>query len=124
VIRTKPGYVIFKITEHQMAGIPPLKDVEPKIMDALYYEKLQPALRAYLTKLREEAYIDVKEGYTDSGASLNETKPVETSAAKENDAKNLKKKEKESPRRALANSCIANLQAKGAPGENGGPNSD
>jgi peptidyl-prolyl cis-trans isomerase SurA len=94
VIRTKPGYVIFKITEHQMAGIPPLKDVEPKIMDALYYEKLQPALRAYMTKLREEAYIDVKAGYTDSGASPNETKPVETSAAKENDAKNLKKKKK------------------------------
>jgi peptidyl-prolyl cis-trans isomerase SurA len=94
VIRTKPGYVIFKITEHQMAGIPPLKDVEPKIMDALYYEKLQPALRAYLTKLREEAYIDVKEGYTDSGASPNETKPVETSDAKQNDAKNLKKRKK------------------------------
>jgi peptidyl-prolyl cis-trans isomerase SurA len=94
VIRTKQGYVILKVTEHQMAGIPAMKDVEPKIMDALYYEKLQPALRAYLTKLREEAYIDVKEGYTDSGASPNETKPVETSAAKENDAKNLKKKKK------------------------------
>ena len=94
VIRTKQGYVILKVSEHQMAGIPAMKDVEPKIMDALYYEKLQPALRAYLTKLREEAYIDVKEGYTDSGASPNETKPVETSAAKENDAKNLKKKKK------------------------------
>ncbi len=94
VIRTKQGYVILKVTEHQMAGIPPMKDIEPKIMDALYYEKLQPALRAYLTKLREEAYIDVKEGYTDSGASPNQTKPVETSAAKESEAKNLKKKKK------------------------------
>jgi peptidyl-prolyl cis-trans isomerase SurA len=94
VIRTKQGYVILKVTEHQMAGIPPMKDIEPKIMDALYYEKLQPALRAYLTKLREEAYIDIKEGYTDSGASPNQTKPVETSAAKETEAKNLKKKKK------------------------------
>ncbi len=94
VIRTKQGYVILKVTEHQMAGIPPMKDIEPKIMDALYYEKLQPALRAYLTKLREEAYIDVKEGYTDSGASPNQTKPVETTAAKETEAKNLKKKKK------------------------------
>ncbi len=94
VIRTKQGYVILKVTEHQMAGIPPMKDIEPKIMDALYYEKLQPALRAYLTKLREEAYIDVKEGYTDSGASPNQTKPVETTAAKESEAKNLKKKKK------------------------------
>ena len=94
VIRTKQGYVILKVTDHQMAGIPPLKVVEPRIQDALYMEKLQPALRAYLTKLREEAYIDIKEGYTDSGASPNQTKPIETSAAKESEAKNLKKKKK------------------------------
>jgi peptidyl-prolyl cis-trans isomerase SurA len=94
VIRTKQGYVILKVTDHQMAGIPPLKDVGPKIQDALYYEKLQPALRAYLTKLREEAYIDIKEGYADSGASPNQTKPIETTAAKETEAKNLKKKKK------------------------------
>jgi peptidyl-prolyl cis-trans isomerase SurA len=94
VIRTKQGYVILKVTGHQVAGIPPLKDVEPKIQDALYYEKLQPALRAYLTKLREEAYIDIKDGYADSGASPNQTKPIETTAAKEAEAKNLKKKKK------------------------------
>lgn len=94
VIRTKEGYIILKVTDHQMAGIPPMKDVINKIQDNLYYEKLQPALRAYLTKLREEAYIDIKEGYTDSGASPNQTKPVETTVAKETGAKNLKKKKK------------------------------
>jgi peptidyl-prolyl cis-trans isomerase SurA len=94
VIHTKQGYVILKVLDHQQAGIPPMKDVMPKIQDALYYEKLQPALRAYLTKLREENYIDVKQGYVDSGASPNETKPVETSSPKESDAKKLKKKHK------------------------------
>ena len=94
VIRTKQGYVILKVVEHQAAGIPPLKDVEPKIQDALYYQKLQPALRAYLTKLREEAYIDIKPGFVDSGASPNQTKPVETTTAKEADAKKLNKKKK------------------------------
>jgi peptidyl-prolyl cis-trans isomerase SurA len=94
VIRTKQGYVILKVVEHQEAGIPPLKDVEAKIQDALYYQKLQPALRAYLTKLREEAYIDVKAGFVDSGASPNQTKPVETTTAKEADAKKLNKKKK------------------------------
>ena len=94
VIRTKQGYVILKVTNHQMAGIPALKDVEPKIQDALYYQKLQPALRAYLTKLREEAYIDIKAGYIDSGASPNQTKPIETTTAKASEAKNLKKKKK------------------------------
>jgi len=94
VIRTKQGYVILKVTSHQAAGIPSLKEAEPRIQDALYYQKLQPALRAYLTKLREEAYIDIKAGYIDSGASPNQTKPIETTTAKASDAKNLKKKKK------------------------------
>jgi peptidyl-prolyl cis-trans isomerase SurA len=93
VIRTKQGYVILQVTEHQMAGIPPLKVVEPRIQDAIYMQKLQPALRAYLTTLREEAYIDYKNGYIDTGASTKQTKPVETTV-KEDKAKNLKKKKK------------------------------
>ena len=93
VIRTKQGFVILKVTEHQQAGIPTLKQMEPRIQDALYYQKLQPALRVYLKKLREEAFIDVRAGYVDSGASPNQTKPVET-ASKEANAKNLKKKKK------------------------------
>ncbi len=94
VIRTKQGYVILRVDDHQMAGIPSFKDARPKIQDALYYQKLQPALRAYLTKLREEAYIDIKPGYEDTGASPNQTKVVETASAKETDAKKLSKKKK------------------------------
>ena len=93
VIQTKQGFVILKVTEHQMAGIPTMKQMEPRIQDALYYQKLQPALRAYLKKLREEAYIDVRTGYVDTGASPNQTKPVET-ASKDASSKNLKKKKK------------------------------
>ena len=92
-IRTKQGYVILKVAEHQMAGIPTMKEVEPRIQDALYMEKLQPALRGYLTTLREHAYIDVKAEYLDTGASSKQTRPVET-ATKEEGAKNLKKKKK------------------------------
>jgi peptidyl-prolyl cis-trans isomerase SurA len=94
VIRTKQGYVILKVVNHQSAGIPPFKEIEPRVQDALYYQKLQPALRTYLTKLREEAYIDYKTGYVDSGASPNQTKPIETTTAKASEAKNLKKKKK------------------------------
>jgi len=78
VIRTKQGYVILEVSEHQTAGIPALKEVEPRIQDALYMQKLQPALRAYLTTLREQAFIDPKAGYVDTGASAKQTKPVET----------------------------------------------
>lgn len=93
VIRTRQGFVILKVTEHHEAGIPAFKDIEPRIQDAIYMERLQPALRAFLTKLREEAFIDVKDGYVDSGASPNETKPIET-ASKDVKAKTLKKKKK------------------------------
>ncbi len=93
-IRTKQGFVILQVTEHQQAGVPPEKDVEGKIQDALYLKKLQPALRAYLTKLREDAYIDIKPGYTDTGASPNETKPIYTTAAADQARKHAKKKKR------------------------------
>jgi len=93
VIRTKQGFIILKVTQHHAAGIPPLNEVEPKIQDALYMQKLQPALRDYLSKLREDAFIYIKPGYVDTAASPNETQPIET-AAKDARAKPLKKKKK------------------------------
>jgi len=94
VIRTKQGFVILKVTDHQMAGIPSFSKIEPKIQEAVYMQKLQPSLREYLKKLREESYIFVKPGYVDTGASANETQPVVTSAAKEANSKELKKKKR------------------------------
>ena len=93
VIRTKQGFIILKVTEHQEAGVPPFSQVEPRIQDAVYMQKLQPALREYLTKLREEAFIDIKPGYVDTAASSKESKPIET-AAKDPNAKPLRKKKK------------------------------
>jgi len=93
VIRTKQGFVILRVAEHQAAGVPPLSEVEPRVQDAMYMEKLQPALRAYLQKLREDAFIEYKPGYVDTGASPNQTNPIETSE-KEAAAKQLKKKKK------------------------------
>ncbi len=93
VIRTKQGYVILLVSEHQAAGVPTFKEAEPHVQDALYMQKLQPALRAYLTTLREEAYIDYKPGYVDTGASSKQTKPIETTD-KEDKVKKLKKKKK------------------------------
>ena len=77
-IRTRQGFVILKVTEHQAAGVPPIKDVENEIQNAMYMDQMQPALRAYLTKLREDAYIDIAQGFVDSGASAKQTKPVFT----------------------------------------------
>jgi peptidyl-prolyl cis-trans isomerase SurA len=94
VIRTKQGFVILKVTEHQSAGVPSFEEIEPRIQEAVYMQRLQPALRLYLKKLREEAFIDIRPGYVDTGASPNQSKPIVTTAAKESSAKELKKKKK------------------------------
>jgi peptidyl-prolyl cis-trans isomerase SurA len=81
VIRTRQGFIILKVTGHRPAGVPPLKDIADRIREQIYSERLEPAARAYLTKLREAAYIDIKPGYTDTGASPNQTnKPVVVAA--------------------------------------------
>lgn len=72
-IRTKQGFLILKVDAHRSAGIPPLKEVEDKIREAIYSQKLEPAARAYLNKLREQAYIEVKTGYVDTGATANQS---------------------------------------------------
>ncbi len=93
-VRTNQGFVILKVTEHQGGGIPPLKDVESQIQEQIYMTKMQPALRDYLSKLREEAYIDIKPGYLDTGASPNETQPIYTTAANDNTSTGKEKKKK------------------------------
>jgi len=75
-IQTKQGWIILKVTHHQDAGIAPLDQVETQIENEIGYQKMQPALRAYLTKLRNESYIDIRPGYVDSGATPNEMKPI------------------------------------------------
>lgn len=85
VIRTRQGFIILKVTGHRPAGVPPVKDISDRIREAIYSERLEPAARAYLTKLREQAYIDIKSGYSDTGASPNQgNKPVVVAAANEN----------------------------------------
>jgi peptidyl-prolyl cis-trans isomerase SurA len=78
-IRTRQGFIILRVADHIQAGTPPLDSVREQIQEQLYSQRIQPALREYLTKLREDAYIDIKPGYTDSGASPNQTKLVYTS---------------------------------------------
>jgi peptidyl-prolyl cis-trans isomerase SurA len=73
-IRTKQGFVIFQATQHNPGGAGSFKQVEPQVEEALFLERMQPKLREYLTKLREEAAIDIKPGVVDTGSSGNEMK--------------------------------------------------
>jgi peptidyl-prolyl cis-trans isomerase SurA len=75
-ILTRQGYIILKVAQHTAGGAAPYKDVQEQVEEALYMSRMEPAIRAYLTKMREDAFIDIAPGYTDTGASPNETKPV------------------------------------------------
>jgi peptidyl-prolyl cis-trans isomerase SurA len=68
VIQTKTGFEILKVENHFQAGLQPMDKVENEIMNRLYMQKMEPQMRDYLGKLREESYVMVKPGYTDSAA--------------------------------------------------------
>jgi peptidyl-prolyl cis-trans isomerase SurA len=75
-IRTRQGFVILKVTEHITGGIPQYKDIQDDVDENFFMARMEPAMRAYLTTLREQAYIDIKPGYVDTGASAKQTKPI------------------------------------------------
>jgi peptidyl-prolyl cis-trans isomerase SurA len=68
VIPTKTGFLILQVGEHYEAGQQPEDKVDNEITDRLYNERLRPGLRAYLETLREDSYVFVKPGYTDTAA--------------------------------------------------------
>jgi len=78
LVQTSHGYMIFKVVEKFRPGIPSFEEVEQRVNEILYNQKMQPALRVYLTTLRKESYIFVAPGYVDSGAE----RPSETVLAK------------------------------------------
>jgi peptidyl-prolyl cis-trans isomerase SurA len=74
VIQTRTGFEILKVEDHLPAEVQPLDKVETQIQNTLYGQKMQPRMRQYLAELREQSYVTVKPGYSDSalltGASV------------------------------------------------------
>jgi peptidyl-prolyl cis-trans isomerase SurA len=95
VIQTKTGFEILKVLDHFQAGLQPLDKVEGEITNILYRQKMDPAMRVYLAQLREESYVLVKPGYTDSAAVAGAT--VIQEVAPTPDAADKKKEKKKLP---------------------------
>jgi peptidyl-prolyl cis-trans isomerase SurA len=94
VIQTKTGFEVLKVENHYQAGLQPQAKVENEIMNRLYMRKMQPQMRDYLGQLREESYVMVKPGYTDSaavaGASvITEVQPTPDVAQKKKEKKKV-----------------------------------
>ncbi len=63
VMDTKQGYLVLQVLERYEAGEQPLDKVENEIMDHLYSQRMEPAMRNYLKTLREQSYVVIKPGY-------------------------------------------------------------
>lgn len=68
-MKVSNGFLILKVEDHPKEGQASLDEVSNEIMEKLYSPKMQPAVRDYLTKLRTEAFLEIKAGYTDTGAA-------------------------------------------------------
>ena len=75
VMKTENGFVIFKLEERHEEGLAPFEEVENEITEKLYVPRMQPKVREFLTKLREQAFLEIREGYVDSGAAPLSTYP-------------------------------------------------
>jgi peptidyl-prolyl cis-trans isomerase SurA len=68
-VRMTNGFEILKVEERYEAGQAPLTEVESEITERLYMPRMEPKVREFLTKLREDAFLEIRTGYEDSGAA-------------------------------------------------------
>jgi peptidyl-prolyl cis-trans isomerase SurA len=68
LIQTKNGYLILKLLERFSPGIPKFEEVEQRVNEAVYNQRMQPKLREFLAQLRKDSYFFLAPGYVDSGA--------------------------------------------------------
>ena len=71
VMETKQGYLILQVLEHYDEGQQSYEKVKDKIMNQLYEERMQPALKDYLKTLREQSYVVIKPAYADMAGGGN-----------------------------------------------------
>jgi len=69
LIKRPNGFLILRVEDRHQEGLAALEDVEQEIQERLYMPRMQPALREFMTRLRQEAFIEIRAGYQDSGAA-------------------------------------------------------
>jgi len=67
--RRPQGLVILRIEERYEAGLATFDEVKEQIQDKLAEPQIEANMRPFLTKLRQASFLEVKDGYTDTGAA-------------------------------------------------------
>ncbi len=68
-IKLPGGYAILRIDDRYEAGQATFEEVKSEIQDRLARPRMEPKIREFLTRLRLNAFLEIKEGYVDSGAA-------------------------------------------------------
>jgi parvulin-like peptidyl-prolyl isomerase len=68
-VRTPNGFEILRVEEHYAAGQASFDEVSSEINSKLAATRVEPKVREYLTQLRQNAFLQIKAGYVDSGAA-------------------------------------------------------
>jgi|ERR1035441_1638202 peptidyl-prolyl cis-trans isomerase SurA len=66
-IPIKSGYLILRLLERFSPGVPKFEEVESRVNETLYSQRMEPKMREYLTQLRKDSYIFKAPGYIDTG---------------------------------------------------------
>lgn len=68
-IKTPNGFAIFRVEERYSPGLAAFEEVQNEINSILAEPRGTPRVREFLTKLRTNAFLQVKPGFVDSGAA-------------------------------------------------------
>ena len=68
-IKLPQGFEVLRVEEHHKAGLAEFEEVENEVMEKLFQPRFDPEVRKYLTKLRQDAFLEIKPGFEDSGAA-------------------------------------------------------
>jgi parvulin-like peptidyl-prolyl isomerase len=68
-MRVPNGFLILRVDEKHTAGLASLDEVQNEIQQRLFEPRFEPAVRTFLTRLRTEAFLEIRAGFVDSGAA-------------------------------------------------------
>ena len=68
-IKIPNGFLILRVEDRFEAGQATYEEVQNEIAEQMVTPLMQPKVREYLTKLRADAFLEIKDGFIDSGAA-------------------------------------------------------
>jgi parvulin-like peptidyl-prolyl isomerase len=67
-VRVPAGWLILRVEDHQKEGLAELSEVEGEIREKLASEIMAPKIREYLSDLRRNSFIEIRQPWVDTGA--------------------------------------------------------